>query len=145
MLMERFWSKVDKRGECWEWTASKFKDGYGAFSVSGKILPAHRFAYTLTKGPIPDGLFVLHSCDNRACVNPAHLRVGTDADNKQDVVERKRLAGVRNGYAKLSEAEVVEIRNSYSAGERQQAIATRYGITQACVSYIINRKIWSHV
>jgi hypothetical protein len=137
--MERFWSKVDKRGECWEWTASK-RNGYGAFSVGDKMMKAHRFAYTLTKGPIPDGLLVLHSCDNRACVNPAHLRVGTYADNKQDAIERGR-----HGNAKLSVSEVVEIRNSYSAGATQQAIATRYGIHRSFVSNIINRKRWSHI
>ena len=88
---ERFWSKVNKRGldECWEWSGRRCQ-GYGCFGLHGRDLRAHRFSYELNVGPIPDGLSILHSCDNRACVNPAHLRPGTNAENMQDCLKRGR-------------------------------------------------------
>lgn len=87
---ERFWEKVDKTGECWPWTACIERNGYGSFHVGGRRKWAHRVSYELNVGPIPSGEYVLHSCDNRRCVNPAHLRVGTHADNMRDMVDRGR-------------------------------------------------------
>ena len=95
----RFWSKVDVRGpnECWPWTAGT-RDGYGQFKLGGKNQNAHRVAYELSVGPISDGLFVCHSCDERACQNPAHFFLGTNTDNMQDAMNKGRLAtGHRNG------------------------------------------------
>lgn len=91
----RFWRNVDRRAgsECWPWKGSIGSNGYGVFSIRGKQLVASRRAYELTFGPIPDGLFVLHSCDNRPCCNPAHLRVGTHTDNMRDMVSRDRWRG----------------------------------------------------
>lgn len=88
--MERFWSKVEKTDGCWLWTAYLDERGYGTFGYKGKVHYAHRVSYELTKGPIPIGLHILHSCDNPACVNPAHLRTGTHTDNMRDKVERGR-------------------------------------------------------
>jgi hypothetical protein len=97
--VERFWAKVDKDtpGGCWEWMASVFVDryGYGKFNEGtshddNRTVYAHRFAYELESGPIPDGMHVLHQCDNPPCVNPAHLRLGTHADNMREMVERNR-------------------------------------------------------
>lgn len=88
--MERFWSKVTKSDGCWEWTAHRDKKGYGSFGFSGKVQKAHRVAYILTFGELPDGAHILHSCDNPSCVNPGHLRTGTHTDNMQDKVMRGR-------------------------------------------------------
>lgn len=89
--MNRFWSKVDRRGghECWNWTAGTFAQGYGQFWWNGGPQKAHRMAFELTNGSIPEGTFILHSCDNRLCCNPAHLRAGTHMDNMTDMTRRR--------------------------------------------------------
>jgi hypothetical protein len=92
-VAERFWSKVEKRGpeECWEWCASLGNPGYGTFRVGEQTWATHRFSWTLANGPIPEGLWVLHHCDNRKCVNPAHLYAGTPKDNVRDMDARDRI------------------------------------------------------
>lgn len=87
---ERFWSKVDKSGECWLWIASRLSGGYGQFQMGGRPHAAHRAAWILANGPIPPGLHVLHSCDNPPCVRLDHLRLGTVADNMRDKALRGR-------------------------------------------------------
>lgn len=97
-VLDRFWDKVEKRGDgCWEWTGMRLKQvggasplPYGYLWVEGKMVRAHRLAYELFVAPIPEKLLVLHSCDRPWCVNPAHLRLGTAADNARDCVARKR-------------------------------------------------------
>lgn len=94
----RFWSHVDKSGECWEWTAARQPSGYGKMVVGSRLdgsrrfPPSHRLAWELTHGPIPQGLHVLHHCDNPPCCNPAHRFLGTDADNAADKVAKGRQA-----------------------------------------------------
>jgi len=90
---ERFWRMVDKRGpdECWPWLGSiGTKMGYGLLNVEGRSISAHRFSFLLYYGEIPGGAHILHTCDNPPCVNPTHLRSGTNADNVADKVSRKR-------------------------------------------------------
>ena len=93
----RFWSKVDKKNNCWEWTAALFaKTGYGQFALtSKKPETAHRMSWMLTHGEIPNGLFVLHHCDNRLCCNPSHLFIGTHKDNMVDMSQKGRHVGSR--------------------------------------------------
>lgn len=92
--VDRFWYNVDKRGknECWGWLSYKNKDGYGIFKHSGKATSTHRYSYILHNGEIPNNLHVLHSCDNPACVNPKHIRLGTHQENMDDRSARKRTS-----------------------------------------------------
>ena len=88
--MNRFWAKVCKTNGCWTWTASKNPHGYGQIRLSGKLTLAHRVSWTIHNGVIPEGLFVLHICDNPPCVRPDHLFLGTQKDNIRDAVAKKR-------------------------------------------------------
>lgn len=88
--MERFWSRVRRTDGCWIWEGSIHPLGYGRFYLDGKMQKAHRAAYQLAKGPIPEGAHILHSCDNPPCVNPAHLRAGSHSDNMRDMVNKGR-------------------------------------------------------
>lgn len=110
----RFWSKVEKSDGCWEWNASIFKlTGYGQFALeSTRPINAHRMAWILEHGDIPDGMNVCHHCDNRLCVNPAHLFLGSQQDNMIDMTEKGRHVGTRGHKwtpaAKLARAEMMK-------------------------------------
>ncbi len=141
-LEKRFWAHVDIKGEddCWEWKSCLNEDGYGKFFISRLKKSSHRVAYELTKGKIPDGLNVLHSCDNRSCCNPKHLWVGTNFDNNMDRDKKGRQ------YSKITKENVIEIRSLYSSGKfTQQEIADRFGVTDALISLIVNNKRWVNI
>lgn len=151
--VERFWEKVDKRGpdECWQWKAGKTIFGYGVFhaEISNTDL-AHRFSYALHYGTMPDGVFVCHRCDNPACVNPAHLFLGTPLENSQDMVKKNRhwvptRKGDANGRAKLTEDDVREIRRLRSNGVREIDVAQQFRVSVDTVSSIFGRRTWSHI
>lgn len=132
---------------CWEWQGSKSDTGYGCF-YDGRAYHAHRYAWIQANGPIPAGLLVLHMCDNRACVNPDHLLLGTHEDNSRDMVEKGRQRGPRttageaHGEAKLTEDAVREIRSSTLTG---RALAARFGVDESTVSLVRRGKSWTHV
>jgi hypothetical protein len=135
---KRFWSKVDvgEVDECWNWLASK-RNEYGCFGIRYRTWYAHRVAWILTYGPIPEGLCVLHHCDNRACCNPYHLFLGTRADNAADASRKGQKA------KKLTKEEVLEIRDLYSTGElTQRELADKFDIDRSAVSDITRRKWW---
>lgn len=143
-----FWEKVDKSGECWVWTAAINASGYGAFASSRRRRGghAHRFAWELTYGPIPNGLWVLHKCDNRPCVRPDHLFLGTVQDNNADAVRKGRaLRGSRQNNALLTEAAVSVIRARLARGEQQKVIAADFGVSEATICSINIGRSWRHV
>jgi len=144
---ERFWDKVavGGRDECWEWTGAISSTGYGVMRPAGKrtgpCLKAHRFSARLAGMDI-DGLMVLHSCDNRRCVNPAHLRPGTAADNSRDMVQRGRQG---RGTARLNPEQVAIIRALTDAGYGHALIAEHFGVSRTTVTFIHSRKTWKEV
>jgi len=149
-LTVRFFSHVVKDGDCWVWTGCQHKFGYGRFRTPAATVYAHRWAYELWHGPVPAGKYVLHSCDNPPCVNPDHLRAGSQAENFQEAVDkgrfdyaaRKMPVGEQHHAAKLTEADVRAIR---AAAGSQRQIGVMYGISQAAVHNIRARKTWQHV
>lgn len=163
--MERFWSKVRKDGPggCWEWRASLCSSGYGSFLFEGRSERAHRVSWILSFGGVPAGLCVLHHCDNRRCVNPAHLYLGTKKDNAGDRERRGRsnhaigfrhgrythpgqTAGSRNGRAKLRERDVALLLKKYfKQGCRKADLAREYGLSKTTVGHIVSGKLWPKV
>jgi hypothetical protein len=142
----RFWSKVEKSGDCWKWRANTRK-GYGSIKVNRKELYAHRHSWEIHNGAIPPGLSVLHKCDNPLCVRPDHLFIGTQKDNMSDCSNKGRSGrtlGEQNVFAVLKENEVLEIRKL--AGVIPQCeIAKRFNVKDAAVSKIILRRTWRHL
>lgn len=175
MNTEQFWARVNigEPSEYWEWSKAREKDGYGQARVvvDGITLwRAHRVAWASTYGPIPDGLWVLHHCDNPPCCNPQHLWLGTVRDNVDDCLRKGRHArcapanpargerhgrhthpertarGERGGLAKLTEPQVREIRERYANGEGTYlALAREYGIAKKNIGAIVRRETWRHV
>lgn len=141
---ERFLRFVSKG--CWNWTSSKTRNGYGKFRFGAGKVMAHRYAYELFVGPIPDGMEVCHKCDNPACVNPEHLFLGPHADNMADAAMKQRRAGEFNGNVRLTEENITAIRKAYDSGSANTyELANQYGVTRPNIGYIVNRKTWRHV
>ena len=143
-VMERFWAKVDRRepGECWEWQASCDDSGYGTFRHQGKMKKAHRLAWVFCgRGPIPDGLVVMHSCDNPPCCNPAHLSLGTVADNNRDRHDKGRSKNLFTADAhprrRLSDLDRDTAIRMRAAGATQQAIADTIGCSRGYVATLV--------
>lgn len=153
-LEERFWRFVDKSGECWTWTGgSRGQKGYGMIQIGGKGSPkvlAHRLSYELHHGSIPEGLVVMHSCDNPSCVNPSHLAVGTQSQNILDAINKGRkfvpelpvFKGSAHHKAKINEEQAKYIR---TCGRRTDELALEFGLSKTTVIRIKSGKIWSHI
>ena len=160
---KRFWPKVDKKtpNDCWEWKTHKTR-GYGVFSIRSKPIQAHRFSYELHFGKIPDGLLICHKCDNRACVNPNHLILGTHKDNTKDMMDKGRnetgdkhyskrtpykvLRGSQIGTSVLNEKQVMEIRNKFVPYKYSyRKLAKEYNVHRATVLRILQYKTWKHI
>lgn len=150
---QRFWAKVKKTATCWLWTGHvNGKAGYGMFMrQSPKKLLAHRVSFEMAFGPIPEGAWVLHRCDNPRCVRPDHLFLGDVRSNAEDMMEKGRgkyeaHRGQDNGQAKLDDSQVREMRTRYANGEVTQAqLAQEYSISRALVSFVLTRRYWRHV
>jgi hypothetical protein len=148
--LERFWSKVDRQAEsdCWEWQADRQTTGYGRFTFDGKVRKAHRMAYALAVGPIPEGMQVLHRCDNPPCCNPAHLWLGTMKDNMADREAKGRTVppphrtGEAHPTSWLTWNTVNAIRSMAADGIRQKTIAQIFGLDFRHVNQIVLQKIW---
>lgn len=181
----RFWSKVDKVNgpipdqtnphyagleKCWTWTDSKNRNGYGQFTVRGRMFRPHRLAWILAHGPIPKsddnyhGLCVMHRCDNPACVRPDHFVLGTHTDNMRDK-ERKgrgnqpcgdangqrkhpesRARGESRGLAKLTNSDAVMIRVLYATGRfSHRSLAAQFGVSHVVIGGVVRRDLWSHI
>lgn len=144
---KRFWSKVLIKGEdeCWEWQNATQSRGYGSVGIGrrGKTALAHRVAYFLTYGD-PGELCVLHSCDNRRCVNPKHLFLGTNQDNVDDKVKKGRqLIGEENGNSKLTAKEVEEIRELYRVKKiPYRKLGGLFGVSESTVMGIVKGEYW---
>lgn len=143
--MQRFWDKVEKTDTCWNWTASSRGHGYGALKFRGKIWDAHRVSWILANGEIPEGLFICHHCDNRKCVRPSHLFLGTPRDNVRDAMNKGRM--VPKGFftlgyipkgRKLTMEQVKMIRECFfEKGETKRALARRFGVDEKGIRLII--------
>lgn len=149
---EAFWKRVEKRGEtdCWLWVGyrkcgPKNPTPYGYLGWKGRLSRAHRVAFELTHNEIPEGMMVLHTCDNTLCCNPSHLYLGDHAQNMKDMVDRNRrkgkCMGALNGRAKLTQEQAAEIRSLYASGAlSQERLGTRYGVSQFAISAIVRNK-----
>ena len=143
---------------CWEWTGATVNGGYGVMGIGRRgegNVRVHRLAWEIWRGPIPDGMWVLHRCDNPPCFRPDHLFLGSHADNMADMTAKRRhrtqvrpesiARGERHGSAKLSEEEVRAIRALHAEGRTAAAIADQYGLSASTIGAIVRREGWSHV
>lgn len=142
-IADRFWARVDKSAgpnACWPWTRGTIPEGYGSFSWLGKTRTSHRLVWELTFGPIPDGTFVCHKCDNPSCCNPSHLFLGTPADNMADMAAKGR--GVKLGNAKLTREQARSIRARHASGTKTATLAREYSVHVCTIHRILNLKSW---
>lgn len=164
--LARFQSKIiiEPNSYCWLWEGTLRNNGYAEFAMrtghvrrrcGWQIVYAHRVAYQHFVGPIPEGMFVCHKCDVRACVNPEHLFVGTHADNMRDMCAKgraghhtapdKKARGTTNGSAKLTDSDVREIRRRRAAGQSLRSIGRAFGVSHKTVGLIVTGRAWKHV
>jgi hypothetical protein len=152
----RFWKRVNKNGpphqalgECWQWEGCLDSKGYAVLSIRGKQTMAYRFSWEIHCGSIPDGLCACHHCDNPRCVNPAHLFIGTKADNTADCVRKNRHAkGEKQFKSRLTEDHVREIRRLFrkrSTTVGRAALAKRFGVAKITITRVVHGDNWSHV
>jgi len=164
-----FWSQVDTSGDCWEWQSYLRPNGYGCYNPGPGPILSHRLAYMLTHGPIPSGLLVCHSCDNRRCCRPDHLFLGTSADNNRDAMSKGRTArgdrngarlhpernpmvlypekaallrGERNGNSKLTQVQVDEIRRRFDCAPNISALAREFGVARKTIRSVLRGETW---
>jgi HNH endonuclease len=151
-LEDRFWSNVNKNGpiiidtKCWEWTAGLKDNGYGQTSLNKKKFHTHRLSWEMHNGPIPENLQINHRCNNRKCVNPEHLILGTQQENVSYMNFQGRHAlGQDTGMAVLTEAQVKDIRQKYRDGVRNCELCREYKVSNSTIHRVVFNKLWKHV
>jgi hypothetical protein len=148
-LEQRFWSKVGigRKNECWEWKDYKDKDGYGTFWLDGSDRRAHRVAYEITKGKIPEGKCCCHFCDNPSCVNPNHLWIGTSKENTHDAIKNRIFPmGENHWKSRLTETQIKQIRALRNQeGKSLAELSNQFGVTKAHIWQVSVGKSWKHV
>lgn len=172
MNADGFWRRVAIGPSCWEWQGDRTRRpggqlSYGRVRWDGRAQRAHRIAWMLARGPIPEGLFVCHHCDNPPCVRPDHLFLGTNSDNQRDAAAKGRSAPIRPGMNELSQAKLRahpelrgrakgernckakltadQVREIRASGECQRRLSERYGVSNQLISQIRARLVWRHV
>lgn len=151
--MNRFWDKVKKTSSCWVWLAAKRgKTGYGCFKYQNKVIDSHRMSWFLEKGDIPDGMLVCHKCDNRLCVNPAHLFLGTYRDNLIDAIKKGRAnphknskwkKGTNPSFHKINKEIADKIRLEYvTIKTNYRELAKKYNISRQAICDVIRNRFW---
>lgn len=154
MAWPDLWTRFDRNWQpepnsgCWLWDGSTEALGYGVITGNKVAWKAHRLSYTLHCGPIPAGMHVCHRCDTRACVNPAHLFLGTHAENMADRERKGRNKppkGEKSGNAKMTDAQVRDVVARLASGERQGSIVKAMGVSPSAISLIFKGKTWRHI
>lgn len=148
LMRSRLYDKTLMSDEesCWPWLGARNSRGYGSLRIGDAIHSAHRVSYIVHKEPIPEGMHVIHACDQPSCVNPNHLSLGTHADNMDDRQKKGRTArGSNNGKSKLTESDVRAIKIMLAEGRLHTYIAERFPITRRAVGYIASGDTWAHV
>lgn len=162
--VQRFWSKVDIKGEneCWLWIAARFKEGYGAFKLNGQNKKASRVAFVISNGSIPNGMLVCHSCNNPPCCNPKHLFAGSYDDNMKHMIACGRslagdlnpmriggdfvIRGEKHPSSKMTQEKVLDIRKRHADKTASLGfLAREYGVTKQSIYAIVHRKSWTHI
>ena len=142
----RFFNKVDKTGDCWLWIGSTYICGYGRMSWNGKTQSSHRISWKLKFGEIPNNLFVLHKCDEKLCVNPDHLFLGTQRDNILDLVKKGRNAKHHSRkWKQLRKRSIIRIRKLYEEFKNYSKIANIYKVSRVTIMNVVKRKTWKHI
>lgn len=139
--------KIKRSDECWEWTKYKLKNGYGEMGINNKVYLVHRIVYEQIYGYIPDGLYILHKCNNPSCCNPKHLYLGTQKDNMKQMSEDGRSArGEKSSSAKLKVEDVLEIRKLYSTEKYYHwELGEMFGVSRQQITKILNNQNWKHI
>jgi hypothetical protein len=135
-----------KNGDCWEWISPFNSGGYGVMRFNRKLWQTHRLSYVLSKGPIPEGMLVCHTCDNRKCINPDHLFLGTYKDNYDDSKQKGRNSrGEAHGNHVLDSDSVLEIRRLRNAGESLNSLARKFMVDKTTIDRAAKGICWNHV
>ena len=146
-FLDRFNTSFDKTNDCWNWNAELNVNGYGVIRIGKTMILAHRLSFQLFKSNLINGMFVCHSCDNRKCVNPNHLWLGTHQENMNDALEKGRLdnKGENNGRSKFKKEDIINIINLFKTGTTTHELAIKFNTTQTYIIHILIGRVWKSI